>query len=92
MLEKGARSLTRPPRTTFLLGDDKAPITIVNVKRILADYSAPFDSEVDTSPPEEDGMGLAFVESSHEWIKSANCFGCSKKGHILNRCTSTSKK
>ena len=47
----------------FLVGDDKTPMTIVDVKRVLSNFSAPVDSNVDSKAAEAaDGTGLAFVE------------------------------
>ena len=52
----------------FLLGDDKAPMTIVEVKRVLSDFSVPVKSKVDSEAAEAaDGTGLAFAETQ-DWV------------------------
>ena len=60
----------------FILGDDKAPMTIVEVKRVLLDFALPADSKVDSEAAEADeGTGLTFAET-HDWVQNTQCFGC----------------
>ena len=48
----------------FLLGDDKALMTNIEVKRVLSDFAVPVDSKVDSEAAEAaDGTGLTFVET-----------------------------
>ena len=54
----------------FLFGDDNAPLTIVEAKRVLLDYTVPYNSKVDSDANEgDDGTGLAFAETQ-EWVKN----------------------
>ena len=47
----------------FLFGDDNAPLTIVEAKRVLSNYTVPVNSKVDPNTNEgDDGTGLAFSE------------------------------
>ena len=60
----------------FILGDDKAPMTIVEVKRVLSDFAVPADSKIDSEAAEAaDGTGLTFVETQ-DWVRNTQCFGC----------------
>ena len=48
----------------FLFRDDNAPLTIVESKRVLLDYTVPVNSKVDPNANEgDDGTGLAFTET-----------------------------
>ena len=50
------------------------------------DYTVPANSKVDSDAHEgDDGTGLAFAETQ-EWIKTAPCYGCGGKGHLLSVC------
>ena len=54
----------------FLLGNNKAPMTIVEVKRVLSDFVVPVDSKVDSEAAEAaDGTGLTFVEMQ-DWVQN----------------------
>ena len=69
----------------FILGNDKAPMTIVTVKRVLSYLSLPVNSKVDLGTADAaDRMGLAFVKTQ-DWLKNTNCFGCSDKGQYRNK-------
>ena len=60
----------------FLLGDDKAPMTSVDVKRVLSDFAVPAGSKVDSEAAEADeGTGLTFAERQ-DWVRNTQCFGC----------------
>ena len=77
----------------FLFGDDKAPMTIVDAKRVLSDFSVPTASKTHSVKAEEtEGTGLTFAEMSAERKRTIQCFGCGVKGHFLNNCTKTSTK
>ena len=57
----------------FLFGGENAPLTIVEAKRVLSDYTVPVNLKVDPNVNEgADGTGLAFTET-HEWLKTAPC-------------------
>ena len=48
----------------FILGDDKAPMTIVEVKRVLSDFVVPTGSKANHAAVEaDDGTGLTFAET-----------------------------
>ena len=48
----------------FLFGDNNVPLTIVEEKRVLLDYTVPVNSKVDLDVNEgADGTGLAFAET-----------------------------
>ena len=48
----------------FLFGDDNTPLTIVEAKRFLSDYTVPVNSKVDSDANKgDDGTGLAFAET-----------------------------
>ena len=73
----------------FFLGDNNAPLKIIEAKRILLDYTMPANSKVDSDAHEgDDRTGLAFTETQ-EWIKTAPCYGCGGKGHLLSVCKNT---
>ena len=73
----------------FLFGDDNAPLTNVEAKRVLSDYTVPVNSKVDPGVNEgADGTGLAFAETQ-EWVKTAPCYGCGGKGHLLSNYKKT---
>ena len=49
----------------------------------------PVNSKFDPDANEgDDGTGLAFAETQ-EWIKTALCYRCSGKGHLLSICKKT---
>ena len=75
----------------FILGDDKAPMTIVEVKRVLSDFAVPAGSKANHVAVEADeGTGLMFAETP-EWIRNTQCFGCGEMGHHLSKCEKTTK-
>ena len=48
----------------FLLGKYNSPLTIVEEKHVLSDYTVPVNSKVDPDAKEgEDGTGIAFTET-----------------------------
>ena len=48
----------------FLFGDNNAPLTIVEAKRVMPDYTVPVNSKVGPDANEgDDGTGLAFTET-----------------------------
>ena len=76
----------------FLFSDDNVSLTIVEAKRVLSDYTVPVNSKVDSDANEgDDGTGLAFAETQ-EWVKTAPCYGCGGKGHLLSNCKKTPPK
>ena len=65
------------------------PLTIVEAKRVLSDYTMPVNSKVDSDANEgDDGTGLAFAETQ-EWVKTVPCYGCGRKFHLLSNCKKT---
>ena len=55
----------------FLFGDENVPLTIVEAKRFLSDYTMPVNSKVDSDANDgDDRTGLAFTETQ-EWVKTA---------------------
>ena len=65
----------------FLFGDDKAPITILDAKRVLSDFSVPTALKTRSVKAEEaEGTGLTFAEVSAERKRTIQCFGCGVKG------------
>ena len=75
----------------FILGDDKAPMTIVEVKRVLSCFAVPAGSKADSEAAEADeGTGLTFAETQ-DWVRNTQCFGCGEKGHLLNKCLKTTE-
>ena len=74
----------------FLFGDDKAPMTIVDAKRVLADFSVTTTPQKPVKAVETEGTGLTFAELSAEGKKTIQYFVCGLKGHYLNDCTKTS--
>ena len=57
----------------FLFGNDNPPLTIVEAKRVLSDYTVPVNSKVDPNVNKgDDGTELAFAETQ-EWVKTALC-------------------
>ena len=71
-------------KNDFLFGDDNTPLTVVEAKRFLSDYTVPVNSTVDPDANKgDDGTGLAFAETQ-EWVKTAPCYGCGGKGHHLS--------
>ena len=73
----------------FLFGDYNAPLTVVKAKRVLSDYTVTVNSKADPDANEgDDGIGLAFAETQ-EWVKTATCYGCGRKGHLLSNCKKT---
>ena len=74
----------------FLFGDDNVPLTIVEAKRALSANTVPVNSKVDSNANEgDDGTGIAFTETQ-EWVKTAPCYGCGRKVHLLSNCDKTS--
>ena len=48
----------------FLFGNDNAPLTIIEAKRVLSDYTVPINSKVDSDANEgDDGTGISFAET-----------------------------
>ena len=78
-------------KNDFIQGDDKAPMTIVEVKRVLSDFAVPAGSKANhVAAQADEGTGLTFAETP-EWARNTQCFRCGKKGHLLNRCEKTTK-
>ena len=50
----------------FVLGDDKAPKTVVDAKRVLADFSVTAAPNRSAKTEETEGTGLTFVEAAAE--------------------------
>ena len=49
----------------FILGDDKAPMTIVEVKLVLSDFSVSAGSKANhAAAATDDGTGLTFAETA----------------------------
>ena len=62
----------------FLFGNDNASLTIVEAKRVLADYAVPVNSKIDPNVNKEvDGTGLVCVKIQ-EWVKTVPCYSCGK--------------
>ena len=77
----------------YLMDSDMYPQTVVEAKRLLADYIVPqHSSGGDNICTEDDGSGVAFTKARAEYIKNAQCYGCGRKGHLLYNCTGTSAK
>ena len=73
----------------FLFGDDNAPLTIFEAKRVLSDYTVPVNSKVDSDANKgDDRTGLVFAETQ-EWVKTALCYGCGGKGHLFSNFKKT---
>ena len=53
----------------FVLGDDKAPKTVVDAKRVLADFSVTAAPNRSAKTKETEGTGLTFVEAAAEGKK-----------------------
>ena len=73
----------------FLFGDDKAPMTIVDAKRVLADFFVTTTSKKPVKAEEAEGTGLTFAKMLAERKKIIQCFGCGVNGHFLSDCTKT---
>ena len=74
----------------FVLGDDRAPKTVVDAKRVLADFLVTTTPKRSVKTEETEGTGLTFVEAAAERKKKIQCFGCGGRGHYLSNCTKTS--
>ena len=58
----------------FLFRDDKAPMTIVDAKRVLADFSVTTTPQKPVKAVEAEGTGLTFAELSAERKKDNSMF------------------
>ena len=71
----------------YLLGRDRAPQTVVEAKRLLADYTLPERSDGGNVKQEDDNAGVAFTKARLEYKNNVQCYGCGKKGYLLYECT-----
>ena len=66
------------------------------IKTLMGDYKAPGVAAPRTTWKDDNDQGLVFAKTQEpEWAnrkKTLTCFGCGKKGHVLKKCDSTSKK
>ena len=66
----------------FVLGDDKAPKTVVDAKRVLVDFSVTTAPKRSTKTEETDETGLTFAENQAEQKKKSSVSVVAIKGII----------
>ena len=66
----------------FVLGDDKTPKTVVDAKRVLADFSVTAAPKRSAKTEETKGTGLTFAEAAAERKRKSSVSDVAGKGII----------
>ena len=68
------------------------PESVIETKRLLAEFTLQKQRLRKPAVVEDDGSGLVFVESKSKkkYLKTSTCYACGKKGHLVYNCTTTS--
>ena len=75
-------------------GKKPYPTTVKGMKTLMVDYNAPGVAAPRPGRKDDNDQEFAFAETQ-EWDdmkKALMCFGCGKKGHLLEEYSSTSRK
>ena len=77
----------------FIMGKRSYPETVIEAKRLLAEFTLPDQPSRKPTAVVDDGSGLVFGETNgkKEYVKKSTCNACGKKGHLVYGCTSTSE-
>ena len=76
----------------FIMGKRSYPETVIEAKRLLAEFTLPEQPSRKPVVVEDDRSGLFFVKSNSkkEYLKTSTCYACEKKGHLVYGCPTTS--